>query len=179
MEKQNRTTDKLTDRTFLRLVTTSILAIVICLVCLCSSTYAWFTTSVPSAGNEFKASGECTLEVTVTPNVTGAAALDNIESGVDLDAGAEYLVVMFLPPHSASGYCVIEAGGNTYYSDYIIGNTDQPQILSFLMKSEKSQVATFTTRWGIYNRDSDVVDGVLTVGSVSGLGENSTPDETS
>ena len=84
-----------------------------------------------------------------------------------------------MPPNSASGYCLIEAGGNAYYSDYIIGNSDAPQIKSFLLRLESSQLVTFTVRWGIYNRDGDVIDGVLTIGDNSILeGIEAPADET-
>lgn len=156
-------TDKLTDKAFLRLVVTSILGILFCIVCLCSTTYAWFTASVPSVSNELKTAGECTLEVTVSPHNPEGAALVGIENGVELDADVEYLVVMLLPPNSASGYCVIEAGGNTYYTDYIVGNSDEPQIKAFKLRVEGTQTVKFTARWGIYTRNSDVTDGILVI----------------
>ena len=177
MEQQNRTTEKLTDKAFLRLVVTSILGIIVCIVCLCSTSYAWFTAGVPSEKNELRAAGECKLEVTVSPE--GGTAIDGIENGVELEAG-EYIVALLLPADSPSGYCVIEAGGTTYYSDYIVSHKEPaPQIKAFKLKVETTQVVTFTVRWGIYTRDSDVIGGILTVAGGSALAETGAPaDET-
>ena len=44
MKKQNN--EKLSDKAFARLALTSILGILVCIICLCSTTYAWFTGSV-------------------------------------------------------------------------------------------------------------------------------------
>ena len=161
MEQQNNTKSKLTDKAFSRLVLTSILGILVCIVCLCSSTYAWFSDSAPSNGNQIKMADECALTVYVVKDGT---ALEDIENGVELEAGVEYLVMLSLPANSASGYCLISAGGNTYYSDYIAAHSDpQPQTKSFVLKVETTQTVTFTSRWGIYAQDSHVVDGKMII----------------
>ena len=160
MEQQNNNTKKLTDKAFSRLLFTSILGILFCIVCLCSSSYAWFTGSVSGDGNEIKTAAECLLEVTVSKD---GVAIDGIEEGVNLEAG-EYEVTLSLPGDTASGYCLIKAGGANYYSDYILRHSgDEPQTKSFILKVETEQTVTFTNRWGIYATDSHVVDGVMLI----------------
>ena len=66
IEQQNKKPDKLTDKAFLRLAVTSILAILVCIVCLCSTTFAWFKDSAPSAANSIKTADECDLSVQVS-----------------------------------------------------------------------------------------------------------------
>ena len=51
MEKQNNKTDKLTDKAFSRLVITSVIGILVCIACLCSTTFAWFTGATESNTN--------------------------------------------------------------------------------------------------------------------------------
>ena len=63
MEKQY--TEKLSDKAFARLMTTSILGILVCIICLCSTTYAWFTGSVQVDSNTLKAADACLLSVSV------------------------------------------------------------------------------------------------------------------
>ena len=63
MEQQN--TEKLSDKAFARLALTSILGILVCIICLCSTTYAWFTGSVRVKGNKFKAADMCLISVSV------------------------------------------------------------------------------------------------------------------
>ena len=100
MEQQNKPKAKLTDKAFSRLVLTSVLAIIVCIVCLCSTTYAWFTDSAPSNENEIKMAETFDLTVTVTKDGTPLA---DIENGVELEAGVVYTVTLSLPAGSASG----------------------------------------------------------------------------
>ena len=161
MEQQNKPKAKLTDKAFSRLVLTSVLAIIVCIVCLCSTTYAWFTDSAPSNENEIKMAETFDLTVTVTKDGTPLA---DIENGVELEAGVVYTVTLSLPAGSASCYCVITAGGNTYVSDYIVSHNDpEPRTLSFTMTVETTQTVTFTSKWGIYSRESDVKNAELTL----------------
>ena len=155
MEKSNSKTDRLTDKAFSRLVFTSILGILVCVVCLCSSTFAWFTDVAPSARNEINIADECALEVTVTKD---GVPLADIENGVVLEG--EYLVTLSLPANTASGYCVITVGEATYYTDYLV-RSEQLQTVSFTLQATSEVTATFTPHWGIYTRNSDVVNGEL------------------
>lgn len=210
MEKQNNKNGKLMDEAFTRLVVMSLLAVCICIVCLCSTTFAWFSDSVPSNGNEIKMADKCLLTVKVTKEVVesvsgedgaengvepengegsvsvgdaeqgvdpenandGAEAentkvtveLENIEDGVELEAGVPYTVTLELPANSASGYCLISAGENKYYTDYIANHKDsEPHKFSFTLIVETTQMVKFTPRWGIYSRESDVVNSTLTI----------------
>ena len=63
MKKQNN--EKLSDTAFARLAITSILGILVCIICLCSTTYAWFTGSVQVDSNTLKAADACLLSVSV------------------------------------------------------------------------------------------------------------------
>ncbi len=162
MKKQNKTTDNLTDKAFSRLVLTSILGIFVCIVCLCSTTFAWFVESADSDGNKIKMAERCALTVTVTQDKT---VLQNIESGIELKAGLEYTVTLVLPPNTSSGYCLITAGDSTYYTEYIQGHKDEgARKLSFKLMVKTTQEVTFISHWGIYARESDVgADGILLI----------------
>ena len=155
MEQQNR--EKLSDKAFARLAITSILGILVCIICLCSSTFAWFTDSAPSSGNEIKTADGCGLSVTVTLN---GVAIEDIESGVELAASDDpYVVTLSLPAGTASGYCLITVGGNTYYTDYILRHEDPVvHTITFELVVETTQTVTFTPRWGIHTKDCDVAD---------------------
>ena len=159
MEQQKQNNEKLTDQAFSRLLTTSILGILACIVCLCSTTYAWFSDTAPSRGNEIKMAEECLLTVEVTD---GDLVLSGIEEGVMLEAGVSYTVTLTLPANSSSGYCLVLVGDHSYYTDYIARHSDPaPQTRSFTLISETSQTVRFEIRWGIYAQESDVQDGIL------------------
>ena len=162
-EKQNTENNK-SDKAFNRLVFTSVLSIVLCLFLLCSTTYAWFTDDVTHSGNELKTAEECLLTVTVKNTLTGEV-LEDIGIGVTLMANVPYEVTISLPKDSASGYCIIAVGANQYFSDYLTRHADaSPKTLTFTVLCEDTfSDVTFNPHWGIYSRQGDIVDGVLTV----------------
>ena len=155
MKKENQKPDKLTDKAFTRLFITSILGIVICLVCLCSTTWAWFSTDVSSSENVIQ-SGEGKLAVIVTKE---QVEIKNVDKGVELEAG-DYVVKMTLPKDSASGYCEIYVGGDVYRSPYILRSKDTEQTLTFGITLTEKTALSVKTRWGIYSDgEADVAAG--------------------
>lgn len=176
MDRHNKYIDAITDKAFSRLVVTSILGIFVCIVCLCSTTFAWFSDNAPSAGNHVTMAEECKLSVTVVRESDGSA-LENIESGVELVAGETYSVTLSLPAGSASGYCIIDANGNSYYTDYIARHSEvEDKVVTFDLTVEETQTVTFTTRWGIYSGECHVVDGALNIPQVGGASVDETDE---
>ncbi len=155
---------KLTDKAFSHAIISSLIAIFICLICLCSSTWAWFTDSVEFGGGTLKA-GECLLEIKVQDEL--GTEIEDIDSGVALNAGI-YTVTLTLPKDSTSGYCIIETETTSYYSDYILHHdNDTPMVVTFYVDVKSSQTVKFVERWGVYSGDIDVEDnGTLTLPAV-------------
>ncbi len=163
MEERVKNLEKLADKAFNRLVLTSFLAIFMCIVCLCTSTFAWFYDSAPSVDNKLKAMDKCLLTVTVTAESDGTT-LDNIESGVELKAGEVYTVTLMLPSHSASGYCLIDTDDKDYYTPYIASHDNiNAEVVSFTLTVDRTQTVKFVTRWGIYSSDCDVTNSKLDI----------------
>ena len=155
MKKESKKTEKLTDKAFTRLFVTSILGIVICLVCLCSTTWAWFSTDVSSSENVIQ-SGEGKLAVTVTND---QAEISDIEQVKMRDADT-YTVTMTLPKDSASGYCEIHLGNDIYRSPYILRSKEAQQTLVFYISLTETTELSIKTRWGIYSDgEADVAEG--------------------
>lgn len=164
MDKRNKQPNKLTDKAFSRLWLTSVIGILLCLACLCSTTFAWFSDSAPSAKNEIKTAEACFIRVTVKDG-TDATLLDLSQSGTEtlsLDSG-EYGVSLSLPQGSASGYCVLTADEKEYYSPFIARNDDADGEEAFTLVVAEAKTVAFTLRWGIYSGECSVVDGVLEV----------------
>ena len=163
MEEQNMTYEKLTDKAFIRLLTLSISKIVLCMICLCLTTYAWFTASGLGVGAAVNTAENCALEAFVSPVSDDGQYIEGIENGVFLEEG-EYLVELRLPAGAASGYCIVEAGGHVYFSDCIIADgAGAAQTVSFVLRLEIPLVVSVTTRHGIYTRSGDITDGVLII----------------
>ena len=91
MKKQNN--EKLSDEAFARLALTSILGILVCIICLCSTTYTWFSGSVQVDSNTLKAAGACLLSVSVYKDGTekaiilGKAAVAKVNLNTPLTPG--------------------------------------------------------------------------------------------
>lgn len=162
MEQQNR--EKLSDKAFARLAITSILGILVCIICLCSTTYAWFSGSVQVDSNTLKAAGACLLSVSVYKDGAEEAIIDT-ENPVTLECEGTYTVTLTLPKESASGYLVVTVDGQEYYSDYLQRNDEADGALTFTMNVATAKTVTFTARWGIYSGDCHVKNGeTLTIG---------------
>ena len=160
MEKLNKTNDKLTEKAFSRLLWTSILGVLACIVCLCSGTFAWFNANSSSADNEIKSADVTDIKVTLSDGTTTLAELD-IDNPSTLTLGpGTYTVTLFLPNDSASGYLLMSTGGTKYHSDCIVRHSvAEGKTVSFTLSLTETRTVTFTPRWGIYSGDPDVADG--------------------
>lgn len=151
MEKVNQ--DKVTDKALSRLILTSVLGILLCLACLCSITWAWFSKGITS-GNTKIETAECTLTVTATDGSTALLGENGIGIGetatVTLESGS-YQVTVAMGINSASGYCVLSADGVDYYTDYMVGGKNVPQSLTFTLVVTETIAVTFLPHWGIYS----------------------------
>jgi len=165
MEQVNQ--DKVTDKALSRLILTSVLGILLCLACLCSITWAWFSKGITS-GNTKIETAECTLTVTATDGSTAVTGVDGIGVGetatVELEAGS-YQVTVAMGANSASGYCVLSADGTSYYTDYMVGGKDVAQSLTFTLVVTANTSVTFLPHWGIYSTETASVgnNGTLTL----------------
>lgn len=153
----NTNEKKLTDKAFSHAIISSIIGILICLICICTATWAWFTDSEDFVGGTIKA-GECLLEIKVTNEL--GEEMQDLENGVNLVANQTYTVTLTLPKNSTSGYCKIVTDTEDYYSDYILNHdSDTPMVVTFQVKAESNQQVKFVKRWGIYSGEIDVASG--------------------
>ena len=82
-----------------------------------------------------------------------------------LECEGTYTVTLTLSKESASGYLIITANGQDYYSDYLQRNDENDQTLTFTLNVATVQTVTFTARWGIYSGECSVNNGeTLTIG---------------
>lgn len=163
MEKKDKSTDKLTDKAFSRLLITTVIGVLLCLACLCSATWAWFSADIKSSENKIE-TGKGLMTVTVTKD---GENIDCVDQEKMLEAG-DYEVKMTLPENSASGYCIVVANGKKYLSPYIY-KADAPKTVKFTLRLEEETIVNVKTHWGIYSTEpADVIDGgTLTLPKVS------------
>ena len=169
MEKQDKKIEKLTDKAFSRAMLFSVLGILLCITCLCSATWAWFTASTSNGGNVLSAAS-FDLDVTVASD--GARTVDVVlDDGVRVctftDAG-EYLITLSITEDSdaTKGYCTLHVGDATYKTDAIKRDESNPFIFKLVI-TEAGTVVTFDPSWGLPAMPDVELGGTLTVGALT------------
>lgn len=166
---EEKKTEKLTDKAFSRLALTAVLSILLCIVFLCSSTYAWYSATLNGSENSIKTAGECLLQISVA---NGGSDVPLVDGQATLEKGVTYTVTLTMPKDSPSGYCVVNTASGTYRTDYLARHTDDtPVTLSFTLTlaqqldeggadiTPDTLTVTFKTHWGIYSGEFDVTAG--------------------
>ena len=145
------TTEKLTEKAFSRLMLTGILGILICIVCLCSATWAWYNTNTSSSENKL-GSGVFELDVSVTDDTTAEIATFKQTDGSTLcalsDAGL-YTATLTVTEKSTvtKGFCVLAAKGGRYPTAQIF-NSGTKSITFIIDAKEPNLSLTFIPAWG-------------------------------
>ena len=157
LEQQNN--QKITDKAFTRFVATSVFGILVCIACLCSSTFAWFNVSQDSSHNIISAgSFDHTVEVQITDTENGAAVIAPAADGngmtYKLQPGKSYTVK--LTPTSdttVKGYCVVTVDGTAYNTDtygaVAEGALDELTFTLTIPEDDGTATVTFKPHWGI------------------------------
>ena len=160
--------EKITEKAFSQSLVISVLSILLCLVALCSMTYAWFTEGVSSNSNTL-VSGSFGLEKPVivktadgeTSTADAATAIEvEGENGVytcTLPANGTYRVTLTCGNSTAKGHCVVTINSQEKSTDAIIGastaNLDGYSIndpFTFQIKTSADAVEVeFRAVWGV------------------------------
>lgn len=166
------------DYSFSRSLFLSVIGLLICMVCLVSTTWAWFTVSIEGKGGMIKAANY-DIEVTVTTNdVTtndGAESADTdsnvvVGQGKDyqLQGNTEYVVTLKAAGTATTGYCVVKVGDTVYHTVQIA----QGDTLSFHLIPAADSNVSFTAQWGIYSGTPEITEGMPIGNLVSSSEEN-------
>ncbi len=170
MEKQNNNTDKLTDKAFSRLMLTSVLGILVCIMCLCSATWAWFSADTSADGNKVS-SGQFDLTVSVTDASSEVTTLTENAVGKTVytfDSIGVYTVTLKMTDDTTvtKGFCTLDVGNDTYYTASINAETD-PFTFTIDIK-EAGVTVTFSPAWGYPSAEEQVdINGTLTIGNTN------------
>ena len=159
-DRNVKATERIGDRAFSRMLWGSVISILLCLVALCSMTYAWFSGEIESGDNTIRA-GSFDLSVTVTGEGGEVLSLLPDETRADavyceLRAGVTYTVELtHLPGSTVKGYCLLTLGEVSYRTDAIIGeetkNRGDREIndpFVFCLCPSEDVNLVITTRWG-------------------------------
>ena len=165
-------TEKVTDKAFTHGLLVSVFSILLCIVALCSMTYAWFSAGISSGVNTLEG-GRFALDVTVTNTEGDVVVLTETEHGgykCTLAEG-EYTVTLKMTDDTTAskGFCDITVNlseiihTSPVSKDEAIGHDP----LSFTVKIVGESVSvTCVPKWGISSTDEPVENGdTITVGT--------------
>ena len=135
------------------MMTTSIISILVCMMCLASMTWAWFSTTINSNSNAI-VSADFEAEIKIADTVIPTSDSVGLAKG-------EYPVTVAQLGSSQNGYCLIYVSGEKYYA----GEFGNGSPLSFTLKvvdarNETNKVVTISIvpYWGTYSGDAPTLD---------------------
>ena len=157
MEQQNNNNaNRITDKAFSRAMITSVLGILVCIACLCSVTWAWFSTDISNDSNTV-GSGNFGLIVTVTDVTDGGTAdvpvsvLTDGASVCNLMGGKTYKVILKMTEDTTvtKGFCIIKSGAASLQSGSInIAENTNPFEFTLTVGGTGERTVTFSPAWG-------------------------------
>jgi len=168
---ENQKQDKLSDKAFSQSLTISIFSILLCIVLLCSLTFAWFNQDVSSPSNTLEA-GQFLVDITVTDDTTSAALVGSEKNGVwtyALETADTYTVTITVSEQAtAKGYCEVSLNGGELLSTvHLIGENykgnvtgERTKTITFTVKHEGATPGSLVIapHWGI-SADSSIQEG--------------------
>ncbi len=147
----------------------SVLAILLCMVCLCEMTWAWFSSTQKGEIAPIK-SAEYEIVVSVKDGDTPLSVTDNT---VELREGLSYTVKMVASGTASTGFCVLSytpsgEGGNPDGVRLHTAQIASGVTFSFTLKATSDLTLTFSPQWGTSSKSDapDILaDGMLTIGN--------------
>ena len=167
--------EKITEKAFLQSVIISVVGFLLCIVVLCTMTYAWFSSETSSTANTLM-SGSFDVTISVSEVEDGVAAASTIEAesnnegkySYTLDAGTYEICLTLTEGSNVKGYCVVKIGSDEErHTDAIIGentaNVEAADItnpFTFKITLTEETTVILEPRWGIA-AVSDIQNGMV------------------
>lgn len=154
------TEEKPTDENIMRLILPSVLGIIFCMVCLCGTTWAWFS-GVMASGTATVQAANYAVSATVTEG-DSAAVRPGANDTFVLDAGKIYTVELKVEgtAQKTAGYCKVTYQDETYYTD----SMKQGDQMKFQVSAGDGGTLTVLGLWGTYSGSADLkADGSSTI----------------
>ena len=130
-----------------RILAPSVLAICVCTLCLCGTTWAWFTATASSGTAVLQSSS---YKLAYQTDTTDAAATDFTETAVvAVPADGQCSITLSATgTEGAAGYCSVQVGNETYYTEPIFVGGDS---FSFTVTGDPGAEIQLTPKWGSYS----------------------------
>ena len=174
--------EKITEKAFSQGLILSAVSILLCLVALCSMSYAWFSTETKSSGNTLT-SGSFDLNMTVFAVENETVTANKIELTPDparagryvctLEEGTYEISLALTPESNGKGHCVVKLGDKgEEHTAAIIGeqtaNVDENEPrndpFTFRVTVTEQESLVLEPRWGIVVEPRIKENAKITVG---------------
>ena len=162
--------EKITEKVFLQSIIVSIVSILLCIIMLCSLTYAWFTSETESGSNTI-ISGSFDVKIAVS-NVADESAIesnlnDKGKYYYELQPGTYEISFKLTEESTVDGHCMVMIGSDAVqHTDAIIetstadtGNENMPDFKFTIKVTEKTTVI-LEPLWGVVV-EPDISNGEL------------------
>ena len=106
---------KLTEKAFKQSITISIIGILLCMVALCSVTWAWFSTEISSSPSDIR-SAYCDVTVSVANENN---ILDPVDGKYNFVKNKAYRILITATGNAETAYCILNVDGTNYYTAQI------------------------------------------------------------
>ena len=147
--KQN----KLTEKGFTQSITVSVISILLCIIALCSVSWAWFSENVTSSLNTIK-TGNCTVTVSVIHDGEEFGPNAGTSGMYTFEASESYQITITSTGSAESSYCKLVIGGQDFYTEQV--STSEPNnTISFTLAFDAPTEVEIITRWGTYHIPND------------------------
>ena len=160
LKKPNATEDEvITDKAFMRGIITSFFAIVMCIIMLGASTYAWFTTSIQST--QTIASAVYVLSIKIDGGDEILHPTDRVDGNdvYTFEADKTYTITATAIEEETTGktgYIKLVVGDESFVSQQI----DRGETITFTLKYTEETKVTLVEGWGTSSAEErDLTDG--------------------
>lgn len=167
---------KVSDKEFTLIMISSILGIMLCIICIAGLTWAWFSGSVTSAANNITAAS-FNIQIDVNVKGTEKTVPHTVENGIYsfyLENNKAYDVKIKAGGTATTGYCGVIFGEKSYHTIQIFNisdgshsssllSTDRPHEITFTVNATDVTLLKIIPRWGSYAR----VEGEKLIGNES------------
>lgn len=139
----------------------SVISIFMCALCLCGTSWAWFTsTQTSSVANIQTATYSVSVAATAKKGDSPVVKPgDNGAWTITLGSDNEYTIKLTASGTAKSGYCKIELGETTYFTPQIAPNND----FTYTVKAYGGGELTITPQWGTCSATDNIVNAGTTI----------------
>ena len=148
---------KITNKYLSKVIATSVISIVLCMMCLASLTWAWFTLDVQSSGNTLR-SAEFDATVYVTPSDPSLTEYRDV-----VFAPGSYKVYVKQNASAKTGYCLVTIDGKPYFAGELQEKLNADTRTAYCALEFDFEIATapaivsIDPVWGMYFGSYDVL----------------------